>query len=620
MSEKKFVTYLEFGAKGDGKTNDFEAIKRAHDYANEHNLPVKIEGDNRYYIGDSEIDGKAEIIVIKTDVDWGNATIVIDDNVFPLTGINVHGRHYMHVFRVDSDYEMITIRDKEILDRIVKEGFNKSSTKVNLGLGYPAMIIPHNDSARVYRRKGYGGHLGYDAKEVVVIDKDGNFDPEIRLLFDYDNLDAIDVFRIDIRPLTLRNGTFITLANHESTVLYNEDGTVKGRRDLYFKRGINVNRSFTTVKNVKHYVEGQITPREQAEEGKLGVGYYGFFATTLSTNVTYEDCIVTARRCFSTEMVGLRLGTQGSYDIHCELSNKVVFKNCIQSNFWINDEGEAVPEGTPGAKISMSSVKCFPRGARTHWGIGGSNDCKNIEYHGCTLSRFDAHRGLYNGKIIDSTVNCIALVGGGHMQIENVRWFSEGSLGNYVACGRSDYGSPWEGSITVKNFKAYPDWSCPFYVFSHAYVNWYYGYTCRLPYIEVENLELYDENGNLCPKGTEINLFNHHRTILREPALHLPETMYSHPFYTDYSGANRGGIEDTESFKNLNMVVPPEKVKVTKNVGEYAYVVPNTYEYKGLGENGFFEKTKFYYSDTEYYEGTNHKEEKTESYKFITVE
>ena len=43
MDENRFVTYLEFGAVGDGKTNDFAAIKRAHDYANENNIPVKIE-------------------------------------------------------------------------------------------------------------------------------------------------------------------------------------------------------------------------------------------------------------------------------------------------------------------------------------------------------------------------------------------------------------------------------------------------------------------------------------------------------------------------------------------------------------------------------------------------
>ena len=45
MSEKNFVKYLEFGAVGDGVTNDFAAIKRAHDYANENNIPVKLSGE-----------------------------------------------------------------------------------------------------------------------------------------------------------------------------------------------------------------------------------------------------------------------------------------------------------------------------------------------------------------------------------------------------------------------------------------------------------------------------------------------------------------------------------------------------------------------------------------------
>ena len=40
MSEKKFVTYEQFGAIGDGKNNDFPAIFAAHNYANENGLAV----------------------------------------------------------------------------------------------------------------------------------------------------------------------------------------------------------------------------------------------------------------------------------------------------------------------------------------------------------------------------------------------------------------------------------------------------------------------------------------------------------------------------------------------------------------------------------------------------
>lgn len=38
---KSFITYEEFGAVGDGKTDDQQAIVAAHEAANEKGLPVK---------------------------------------------------------------------------------------------------------------------------------------------------------------------------------------------------------------------------------------------------------------------------------------------------------------------------------------------------------------------------------------------------------------------------------------------------------------------------------------------------------------------------------------------------------------------------------------------------
>ena len=40
MELKKTVCYEDFGAVGDGKTDDFDAISRAHAYANENGLDV----------------------------------------------------------------------------------------------------------------------------------------------------------------------------------------------------------------------------------------------------------------------------------------------------------------------------------------------------------------------------------------------------------------------------------------------------------------------------------------------------------------------------------------------------------------------------------------------------
>ena len=54
MELKKTVSYEDFGAVGDGKTDDFDAIARAHAYANENNLEVKVRGKT-YYIGPTNL-------------------------------------------------------------------------------------------------------------------------------------------------------------------------------------------------------------------------------------------------------------------------------------------------------------------------------------------------------------------------------------------------------------------------------------------------------------------------------------------------------------------------------------------------------------------------------------
>jgi hypothetical protein len=47
---REFVYYERFGAQGDGVTDDFEAICRAHEYANNNGLPVKANSQATYYI------------------------------------------------------------------------------------------------------------------------------------------------------------------------------------------------------------------------------------------------------------------------------------------------------------------------------------------------------------------------------------------------------------------------------------------------------------------------------------------------------------------------------------------------------------------------------------------
>jgi hypothetical protein len=73
-------------------------------------------------------------------------------------------------------------------------------------------------------------------------------------------------------------------------------------------------RSYTTVKGARHYIEGEFTLDEQLDEdGKIiavGACYRGFFVASNATDITFEDCVLTGRRCYPMP----NGGTGGTYD------------------------------------------------------------------------------------------------------------------------------------------------------------------------------------------------------------------------------------------------------------------------------------------------------------------
>src|SRR5690606_13453080 len=69
-----WVRYSNFGAVGDGKTDDMDAIAATHAFANLHALRVKADEGFTYYIG-----GKERTAEIRTDTDFGTAAFIIDD-------------------------------------------------------------------------------------------------------------------------------------------------------------------------------------------------------------------------------------------------------------------------------------------------------------------------------------------------------------------------------------------------------------------------------------------------------------------------------------------------------------------------------------------------------------
>ncbi len=616
MSNKNYVTYEEFGAVGDGVTDDFAAIYKAHEYANENGLSVKARDDAHYYIHDPSIDGEIYSVIIKTDVDWGEAKFTIDDrDVSVHKGDPTYLWYSKPIFKVLSDYPVDKITDPDVLARVKENGLNRATKKLPLTFDYPVMIIPFNPDAKVFCRCGYGAWGGCPMHEVIVLDKDGNISDETPVIFNYDDISYIDVYRIDVKPITVQGGTFTTRSTRVNIQYVDEKGN-KCRAGGYLSRGLYVNRSNTLVKNVKHYITDEPTMNEQVKNGEIdfiAACYRGFFTTSSANHVTFDGCVLTGRRCYKRPTGG----TGGTYDLSGNSVNGIYFKNCTQSNFWITvDENNIIhpaKEGDPGAVTSMSYYHVDGNVLKMHWGIGGTNFCKNMEYHNSTLSRFDAHEGLCNGKIINSTVNYMAITGVGKFEVENTRWFSEGSGfgSNSLIHLRADYGSTWEGDVSIKNVEAYIYTEKNAYLVYHSYNNWYYGYKACFPNITIENLTYFDQKTfKKLPEGYEI--FYTGESLVKEPALHLPETVNLPPRFPDVDldgdgfvdGTNipydevvdRKGVVDETQKRNLNAITPPERLKLVNNEGGYKIVVLDTSKYEGLN-GGFFANTSFEIED-----------------------
>ena len=123
------VRYSDFGARGDGKTDDIEAIIAAHEYANQHDLPVRADDTATYYIG-----GKERTAVIRTDTDFGTANFIIDDT-------DLENRS-ASVFMVTSSLEAFPVEGISSLKRNQK--------KIDVSLPGPCLITVTNFHVKHY--------------------------------------------------------------------------------------------------------------------------------------------------------------------------------------------------------------------------------------------------------------------------------------------------------------------------------------------------------------------------------------------------------------------------------------------------------------------------------------
>jgi len=424
--ESGIVRYSDFGASGDGETDDMDAIAATHSFANQHGLKVLADEGASYYIS-----GKERTAIIQTDTDFGTAAFIIDDR-------EVQNRN-ASVFLVSSRQEAFKPEGVSSLRR--------NQENIPVSLPGKCLITVTNSHVKRYIRFGLNQNNGSPQTDIFVVDENGNVDKNTPIIWDFDQITEISARPIDEKQLNIRGGRFITIANKAES------------KYTYYSRNIAIRRSNVLLDGLEHYITG---------EGEQGAPYGGFISIRDCSDVTVKNTLLTGHYTYRTIGAAGEPVNMGSYDITANRALNVSFVNCSQTND-IDD--------------------------RNYWGILGSNYCKNLLYDHCTLSRFDAHMGVANATIRNSTLGHMGInaIGTGTFLVENST-----IRGRSLINLRSDYGSTWEGEFIVRDCVFVPAGGqrTSIRLIGGSYSGQHdFGYTCFMPErITFENLFIDDSN------------------------------------------------------------------------------------------------------------------------------
>ncbi len=286
-----YVTYEEFGAVGDGKTDDLEAIVNAHKYANENGLFVFASETATYYIG-----GENKTATIMTDTDWSTARFIIDDT-------NVKNRSAW-VFNIAPSQSSKNITDKVSPVKI-------EATNIGTTLDEKSLVVLTDSNVKRYIRKGLNQNSGSNQTDVILVDENGNISPDTPLIWDFDAITGATAYPVDAETLTVKGGFFTTIANNAPSEY------------TYYTRGIQVRRSNTVIDGIYHDV---------IKEGKTGAPYSAFVSLSCCADVTVKNSTFTGHKKYATIGSAGSSVQMGTYDLGAATAVNASFINCNQTN------------------------------------------------------------------------------------------------------------------------------------------------------------------------------------------------------------------------------------------------------------------------------------------------
>lgn len=421
------------------------------------------------------------------------------------------------IFQITSGMNNVIINDSEVLKNIK---VNRQTTKIEELAGYgECLCIVYNADKKQYIRSGENQNSGASQEELFKIDNEGNILNEIQ--WDFENITSIRLIKIPKETITIENANFITI--FPETDYEQESG--------YFNRNIICNRSNTIIQNINHSVNNT---------DRIAGPYYGFVRTSYVTDVVLRN----------SNLYSHKYNQKSNYDLIIENSTNIEIDN-----------------------VKSNDIEDIYR-----WGITGTNYTKDITYRNCILNRIDAHCGVHNLTVENSTVGIkgFTLTGSGNLNLKNATRLGGTSFIEL----RADYGSTWDGNINIEDCIYVPTNSNQIVRFAVTYDDnepHDYGYDLYLPNINISNLKIEDENNT--NNSGEYYIFNNAKDRTgtengdMRNAYNLPQNIIVNNYSTTsgrkiklfsnkfYNSLNELGI-------NLSMPLSDkEEVKITDDSG-----------------------------------------------------
>ena len=454
------IYYKDFGAVGDGVTDDFFAIKACHDYANLYGHTVNATRGATYYIGTAN---GTESISVKTDTYLNLCSFIWDDRDVPDPG---QGREYLtYIFKIESDKDGYTISGSKLPVTSLPSG---STTIGDWKPGERVLVSIYNNNKRQYIRYGVNRDNGEAQNEIIIVHPDGTIDASTPVQWDYETLTKMVVYPADDTPIVFSGGTKDQVNDYSAlgkldnydcidrAIIYTHFNDAPSAY-TYFARTFKVTRSNTTIKNIQHVLYDDV---EQSAP------YNGFFTIMNCSDVLIEGVIFQKQKPFKTTGASGDTVGMGSYENNANSCNNITWRHCRQSNFF-------EPDGSTKSRGNM-----------------GTNYCRNLVFDDVVTCSFDAHKNLYNATIKDSVCEHLNYIGAGTIRYENVTVYTDGNHSAITL--RQGHGSTWHGDViidglTLKTSKDNDTIS----LITVSYINHEFGYTCYLPQnIHINNVKI----------------------------------------------------------------------------------------------------------------------------------